>query len=86
MASIKVSCYSLLDAGDFQYIKTNVCEDIFEFENPRRNPKILAAPHLALTVQILKTVNCLTVSIWTRSLILGHILALSYSKECSKDS
>ena len=29
----------------------NVCEDKYEFENLRRNPFILAAPHLALTVQ-----------------------------------
>ena len=28
-----------------------VCEDKFEFENRRRNPYILAEPHLALTEQ-----------------------------------
>ena len=30
---------------------TKMCEDIFEFENPRHNLQILAAPHLALTEQ-----------------------------------
>ena len=28
---------------------SNVCQDKLEFENPRRNPYILAAPHLPLT-------------------------------------
>ena len=28
-----------------------MCEDKFEFESPKRNPLILAAPHLALTEQ-----------------------------------
>ena len=31
----------------------HVCEDKYEFENPRRNPYILAAPNLALTEQTL---------------------------------
>ena len=30
---------------------TNVCENKCEFENPRHNPYILAAPHLASTIK-----------------------------------
>ena len=31
--------------------KNYVCEDKFEYENPRRKPKMLTEPHLALTAQ-----------------------------------
>ena len=42
---------------DHDFIKTTwqkllcVCEDKFEFENPRHNPLVLATPHLALKDQ-----------------------------------
>ena len=32
-----------------------VCEDKFEFENPRRNPLILAAPHLEHGMECMQT-------------------------------
>ena len=35
--------------GQQNFICANVWEDKFKFENPRRNPQILVAPHLALT-------------------------------------
>ena len=31
-----------------------MCEDKFEFDNPRRNPQILAAPHLMLLMETIK--------------------------------
>ena len=40
--STSLICYSIL---------SYVCEDKFEFKNPKRNPQILAAPHLTLTEQ-----------------------------------
>ena len=46
----------------------HVCEDKFQLQNPRRNPYILAAPHLALIVQNLP---------WTELCWLFHSIHLN---------